>query len=536
MYPSIPLESDVDTDDSLTPELPEVINQTDEPERHLTQEQIRAASQISFRLENSDLHDTNAEFKKFMFKYNRYEHKAEKSKEWLRSATIGAKTLVVEFLCQNHQPDIPEAYLFKCLVIATNKGHHEIARILLELGNAPIQMEIEGSKLSAMETAVEHRRHSIVNMFLKTRKVDFTYGVNPDGKYLVRAIKNLDFTMIGMLAESQAPQKETDAKGLTPLLLAMEANMTGIVKLLLSKGADPNEPTTDGNTPVHIAALTRPTSVLETLLENRGSLTKTNKEGKTPLLLAIDCGSVAKITLLHKKEAKYTMPEGKINRTPLAYAAEHAEPQIYALIYKLWGPDFLSPLPPLWYAIKNGRKDTIIAAAETGEDLDRKSTNNEQTALHIAAQYNRPICIKTLIAKGAKIEAKNKRGHTPLHSAIIYGSHESVKTLLNKEANPMTADPAGRTALPLAITHGHVDIVQTLINTRGVAINQPDKKGFTPLFYAVWQNSAEMVQMLLENAADINAKDDYDKTAIERAQNEHMHAAHLILLKWQESH
>jgi hypothetical protein len=98
MAPPIPSEPESD-DDSPTHDLLEGVYPNEEPEHPQTLEQIRITSEIRFRLENSDVHDTRNEFNKFMTKYNRYERKAEKSKEWLRSATIGAKSHVVEFLC-----------------------------------------------------------------------------------------------------------------------------------------------------------------------------------------------------------------------------------------------------------------------------------------------------------------------------------------------------------------------------------------------------------------------------------------------------
>jgi hypothetical protein len=66
------------------------------------------------------------------------------------------------------------------------------------------------------------------------------------------------------------------------------------------------------------------------------------------------------------------------------------------------------------------------------------------TALHIAASWERLDIMKLLILKGAKLEEVNSAGGTPLHWAARYGKSESVKVLVESGANVNALDNEGR--------------------------------------------------------------------------------------------
>jgi hypothetical protein len=86
------------------------------------------------------------------------------------------------------------------------------------------------------------------------------------------------------------------------------------------------------------------------------------------------------------------------------------------------------------------------------------------TALHIAAAAYRPAIVRMLIAMGAEVGAKNRRGAEPLHYAVDGGpgspawnpsaQAETVACLIEGGADPNAVDQGGRDAaatVPCAI-------------------------------------------------------------------------------------
>ncbi|CAK9292326.1 unnamed protein product [Gordionus sp. m RMFG-2023] len=64
-----------------------------------------------------------------------------------------------------------------------------------------------------------------------------------------------------------------------------------------------------------------------------------------------------------------------------------------------------------------------------------------------------------------------------------------------------------------AIKNGEVDRVYNMINTKTIRINE-ELRGRQPLHYAADYGQAEIIKFLLNQGADINAKDSYGITPI----------------------
>lgn len=62
----------------------------------------------------------------------------------------------------------------------------------------------------------------------------------------------------------------------------------GVVKVLLTAGADPTLKTTGGDTPLHIAAASGNASLMSTLLSKKPNVEVKDRAGNTPLLAALD--------------------------------------------------------------------------------------------------------------------------------------------------------------------------------------------------------------------------------------------------------
>jgi cytohesin len=108
-----------------------------------------------------------------------------------------------------------------------------------------------------------------------------------------------------------------------------------------------------------------------------------------------------------------------------------------------------------------------------------------------------------------------------LHDACANGDLHKVQEILQKDSDiPNRLDQRigllSETPLHVAARKGHADILQLLLN-HGASVNAEDDFGNTPLPRATSGGHDDIVQLLLNNGADVNAVDDNDVTPLHEA-------------------
>lgn len=107
------------------------------------------------------------------------------------------------------------------------------------------------------------------------------------------------------------------------------------------------------------------------------------------------------------------------------------------------------------------------------------------TLLMLAAERRDDETVELLVAKGAKVDAVNKKGKPALVYAARHGHVSTVRLLLGARANPNGCHEGTRTPLAHACEEGHLAVAHTLLDA-GASINQEDLYGDNPLIMALY--------------------------------------------------
>jgi ankyrin repeat protein len=133
----------------------------------------------------------------------------------------------------------------------------------------------------------------------------------------------------------------------------------------------------------------------------------------------------------------------------------------------------------------------------------------DYTSIMMAARDNNLEKTRSLLSAGSNINAKDQQGR----NAILEGtSHpeaaELVRMLVNAGANPNSADLIGETPLMQAAFCGDVETVSFLLQNRA-DITARNKDGADALQYALstGEASLDVVRELIRAGADVNSKD-----------------------------
>jgi uncharacterized protein len=156
-------------------------------------------------------------------------------------------------------------------------------------------------------------------------------------------------------------------------------------------------------------------------------------------------------------------------------------------------------------AVKHQDKAAVRALLKQHIDVNTPAGDGA-TALHWAAHWDDPEMVDLLIRAGANVNAADELGATPLSLACLNGNAILVVKLLALKADPNAASLTGTSPLMIAARTGSVDAVKALL-VHGANVNAREtSRGQTALMWAVAEQHPEVVRVLVETGADVQAR------------------------------
>ncbi|MES2117282.1 MAG: ankyrin repeat domain-containing protein [Pseudomonadota bacterium] len=166
-------------------------------------------------------------------------------------------------------------------------------------------------------------------------------------------------------------------------------------------------------------------------------------------------------------------------------------------------------------AVQLDSDSVVKRTLSQGLDPNVREPERGETGLIVAMRYDAMKTLAILLAQpGIQIDARAPNGNTALMMAAFRQNKPAVLTLLGKGA---AVNQPGWTALHYAAAANSTDIINVLLE-RHAAIDAPSPSGLTPLMLAAREGQEAAVALLLERGADATLKDGaYHQTAAEFA-------------------
>ena len=140
--------------------------------------------------------------------------------------------------------------------------------------------------------------------------------------------------------------------------------------------------------------------------------------------------------------------------------------------------------------------------------------------LHKAARTGDIDKAKSLIAKGADVNAKDENTRTPLFYAAKYGHKDLAELLIANGADiNMHGGTPFKTPLYIATYYGYKEVVEVLLS-HGAEVNVLNDRKEIALHTAIRRGYKEIVELLIKYGADVNIKS-YGQTPLDLADNYH---------------
>ena len=190
---------------------------------------------------------------------------------------------------------------------------------------------------------------------------------------------------------------------------------------------------------------------------------------------------------------------------------------------------------PLFVAANNGMLNIVKILFSAGADVNAEIADKKVTSVIGAAANGHVGCMQELINAGAEVNKQTTDGETALLVAVRKGYINCAELLIKSGTDVNITDTKGTSALEQVISNRHVDLVRKLIAVGvdvnisskpllitsvkagnfesieellklGTDVNITDKDGNTPLMAAVDIGNEAIVQLLLENSAEVNER------------------------------
>eukprot|EP00761_Pharyngomonas_kirbyi_P013285 gb/GECH01013312.1/.p1 GENE.gb/GECH01013312.1/~~gb/GECH01013312.1/.p1 ORF type:complete len:231 (+),score=77.21 gb/GECH01013312.1/:1-693(+) len=170
-------------------------------------------------------------------------------------------------------------------------------------------------------------------------------------------------------------------------------------------------------------------------------------------------------------------------------------------------------------AALEGDADKVKGFISDGKSVNEKD-EDERTALHWATSGGHDSIVNFLLNQDADILQSDEEGWIPFHIACSAGHYSIVKQLLQraKEKNVLqemidSKTRQQRTGLHYAASKGYGEIVQRIID-EGAQVNARDKYGESPMFRAIARDQRGIAQMLRNAKAKVNLKNSEGNTVL----------------------
>ena len=335
----------------------------------------------------------------------------------------------------------------------------------------PLLLAIENGKSGFVEILL--KRGADPNWIFEPKDpADWTSPLVPGMNALMYAAYRGEVKAIELLiAKGLDVNIRDNSENKTALWYAIYGGAAESVKFLVNAGAERVKE--NGQTDLIEAAMLGQNEIIKALIELGSDVNAANKGGSTALLWAATNGHIETVKLLVDLNAVINEKE-KTGWTALMGAA------------------------------RSGSSETVRFLVEQGADIHARMENGK-TAVSVAGNF--PEIVRFLVEQGAEAEksagvsAQNKESEMSLTSAVTYDELKTVKSLLDKGADVNARTKEGDTALLIANRSGGVlaewnvryQIIELLLD-KGADVHAKNEDGNTPLLLSVSNNTYKITE------------------------------------------
>lgn len=164
-------------------------------------------------------------------------------------------------------------------------------------------------------------------------------------------------------------------------------------------------------------------------------------------------------------------------------------------------------------AVKRDDVDEVMSLLARGFDANTRSPAGEHPLFLAIREPSPKVAVALVGIPKIDVEPRNAQDESPLMLACLKGQLDVAMLLISKGAD---VNKPGWAPLHYASTHGHLDVMRLLLEHHAY-IDASSPNGTTPLMMAAHYGTPSAVKLLLEAGADPMIRNDLGLTAVDFA-------------------
>ncbi|XP_067661991.1 ankyrin-3-like [Haliotis asinina] len=393
------------------------------------------------------------------------------------------------------------------LHLACSKGYVEVLKYVLSQNTVDINSRGRSKKTPAM-IAAECGHEKVVELLMeKGANLSLTCDTGSNILHLACSKGRLEVLKY-ILSQNIVDINSRGRSKKTPAMIAAECGHEKVVELLMEKGANLSLTCDTGSNILHLACSKGRLEVLKYILsQNIVDINSRGRSKKTPAMIAAECGHEKVVELLVEKGANLSLAcEKGSNILHLACSKGRLEVVKYILSQNIVDINCRgrSKKTPAMTAAQYGYKEVVELLMEKGANLSLVN-DKSRNILHVACSRGRLEVVKYVLSQNiVDINSRGRSKKTPAMIAAESGYKEVVELLMEKGANMSLVSDRGSNILHLACSRGRLEVVKYVLSQNIVDINSRGGSKKTSAMNAGESGYKEVVELLVENGADLS--------------------------------
>ena len=198
----------------------------------------------------------------------------------------------------------------------------------------------------------------------------------------------------------------------------------------------------------------------------------------------------------------------------MKYLNRYFKKAIYLVVFIGFGSAQSGSYEDFFSALKNDDAGTIRQLLTRGFDANSPDPQGQYGLILAIREPSLKVASALIDAPKINLNAFNALGESALMLAALKGQLDLAKKLVAKGAD---VNKTGWTPLHYAASNGHVEVIKLLLENHAY-IDAESPNGSTPLMMASMYGNAQSVKLLIDEGADPLLKNQIGLTALQFAQ------------------